>query len=260
MVDLDDELLEATRTGNLAAVTDALERGANADARDGGFGRTALMTASMRSVIPIMRVLLDAGAQVNLHAALGETALILAASGRGGESIELLLARGADPNLADPKQKTPLMWMVDTQFHRGLDTSASIGPMVLAGARIDDRDDAGRTALMWAVTGLGTSFDVRPRVVAKLVEHGADVNAIDSGGETAMFHLVRYVDDALALEVGTRCIQVLLDGGADRNAVNHAGKTPLAVVNRNNPLVIELLRDLGFTEPDPEVAVHHLAL
>ena len=140
MADLDDELLEAAETGNLAAVTSALQRGANVNARDGGFGRTALMSASMRSLIPIMRVLLEAGAQVNLHGALGETALILAASGRGGESIEVLLAGGADPNRADRDKKTPLMWMVDPQFHRGSDTSASIGPLVHAGARINDRD------------------------------------------------------------------------------------------------------------------------
>ena len=98
MVDLDDELLEAAKTGNLAAVTAALEKGANVDSRDAGFGRTALMTASMHSAIPIMRALLDAGASMNLQAVLGERALILAASGRGGESIELLLARrGPEP-------------------------------------------------------------------------------------------------------------------------------------------------------------------
>jgi uncharacterized protein len=106
VVDLDDELLEAAKVGNLAAVTAALKNGANVDARDAGFGRTALMTASMASVIPIMGALLDAGATVDLQAALGETALILAASGRGGESIKLLLARGADPNLADREKKT----------------------------------------------------------------------------------------------------------------------------------------------------------
>jgi ankyrin repeat protein len=248
VVDLDEQLLEAAQAGNLAAVTAALKNGANVDARDAGFGRTALMTASMHSAIPIMQALLDAGAGLNLRAALGETALILAASGRGGESIELLLTRGADPNLADREKKTPLMWTVDTQFHRGVDTAGSIAPLVDAGARINDVDANGRTVLMWAVMGIGTSFDVRHTVLAKLVEHDADVNATESNGETAMFGLVRYIDDALALDAGPRCIQVLTNAGADRNAVNDAGKTPLAVVNRNNPLVIELLRNLGFTE------------
>jgi len=247
MSDLDDALLQAAEAGDLAAVQTALQKGADVDARDAGFGRTALMTASMRSRIPVMQALLTAGAQINLQATLGETALILAASGRGGESIKLLLANGADPNIADRDQKTPLMWMVDTQFHQGVDTSESIKPLVQAGAKINARDEHGQTVLMWAVKGLN-SFDVRPTVLAKLVENGADVNAIDPRGETAMFGLVRYIDDQLELDNGPRCIKVLVDAGADRNAVNNEGRTPLAVVNRNNPLVIEMLKELGFTE------------
>jgi hypothetical protein len=133
------------------------------------------------------------------------------------------------------------------EFHRGSDTSANVAPLVRAGARIDDRDDADRTALMWAVMGLGTSFDVRPSVIAALVENGADVGATDVNGETAMFHLVRYVDDALALDRGADCIQVLLDAGANPNAENNENKTPLAVVDPRNHLVLDLLRDLGFT-------------
>jgi uncharacterized protein len=249
MSDVDNELLEAARAGNVAAVKKALEDGANVDAREGGeFGRTALMTASMNSAIPVMQALLDAGAGVDLAAQLGETALILAAGGRGGDSIKLLLAHRADPNISDRQAKTPLMWLVDTQFHRGSDTSASVKPLVEAGARINDRDANGQTALMWAVKGIGTSFDVRPTVLTALVENGANVHATDANGETALFSLVRYIDDALALIEGPQCIQVLIDAGADKNARNKAGKTPLAVVGQNNSLVKDMLRDLGFTE------------
>ena len=244
---LDDELLEAAGASDLAGVKTALEKGADVDARD-VTERTALMTASMHQAIPVMEVLLQAAAMVNLQASSGETALILAASGRGGESIELLLAHGADPNIADRNGKTPLMWLVDTQFHRDIDTSKSIAPLVMAGARVNDRDAAERTALKWAVSGVGTSFEVRSNSVAQLAENGAEVNASDSHGETAMFNLVRYIDDAQALDVGPECIQTLVDFGADRNVVNRAGKTPLAVVNRNSHLVIDLLRNLGFTE------------
>ncbi|MFG1993467.1 hypothetical protein ACGFJ7_26140 [Actinoplanes sp. NPDC048988] len=104
-----------------------------------------------------MEVLLGAGAPADRQGALGDTALILAASSRGGESIDLLLGHGADPNLGDRNRKRPLMWMVDTQLHRGFDTSANIAPLVRAGARVD----ADRAALMWAVRGVGTSFDAR---------------------------------------------------------------------------------------------------
>ena len=250
MADLDDELLEAAETGNLAAVTSALQRGANVNARDGGFGRTALMSASMRSLIPIMRVLLEAGAQVNLHGALGETALILAASGRGGESIEVLLAGGADPNRADRDKKTPLMWMVDPQFHRGSDTSASsgrwsmLGHGSMIGISSGEPSSSGRSVAWVRPSTCGPGS--WPRWSSTALTSTSPTSMV----ETALFHLVRFIDDALALQVGPPCIQTFLDAGADRNAVNHAGQTPLAVVNRNNPLVIELLRDLGFTEPE----------
>jgi len=242
---VDDELLQAAGAINLAAVQAELEKGADVNARDAS-GRTALMTASMDNAIAIVQVLLQAGASVNLQAAMGETALILAASGRG-EAIEVLLANGADPNIGDRDGKRPLMWLVDLQFHEGLDPSASIAPLVRAGARINDRDAKERTVLIWAVTGIGNRFNLRPAVLAQLVANGADVNATDPGGETAMFNLVRYIDNALALDLGPPCIQVLVDAGADRNPVNRAGKTPLAVVRPMNHLVIDRLRHLGFT-------------
>ncbi|ONI92570.1 hypothetical protein ALI22I_03440 [Saccharothrix sp. ALI-22-I] len=240
-----EELLAAAEGFDLKGVKAALEAGADVDARAPG-GRTALMSASMRSFIQIMEVLLGAGASVDLQAAQGETALICAASGRGGESIRLLLDNGADPNLGDRNKKRPLMWMVDPGFHRQSDTSASVAPLVRAGARINDRDDADRTALMWAVTEFGDESALRPSVIAALVENGADVGATDVNGETAMFHLVRNVDLALALDLGAACIQVLLDAGADPNAKNNKNQTPLAVV-KNDLELLDLLRGLGFT-------------
>jgi hypothetical protein len=54
---------------------------------------------------------LKAGADVNLQGASGETALIMAASGRG-DTIGLL-ANGVDPTIADRNDKTALIWLTD---------------------------------------------------------------------------------------------------------------------------------------------------
>jgi len=81
-----------------------------------------------------------------------------------------------------------------------------------------------------------------------LVDNGADVNITDVNGETAMFGLVRFIDNALDLENGPVCIRVLIDAGADPNARNSNGKTPLALVDPRNGLIIDLLRGLGFTD------------
>jgi uncharacterized protein len=242
MTDADDAQLRAAQAVDLAAMTMALQNGANVNARDPSFGRTALMRASMHSSVPMMTALVDAGADVNLQATLGETALITAASARGGETLRLLLARGADPTIADRDKKTALMWMVDAQFHRQQDVTESIKPFIDGGVPVN-----AKTALMWAVKGFDT-FDVRPTVLKALVENGTDVNAADSNGETAMFGLVRFIDNQFAIDNGPDCIQVLTDAGADPNARNNEGKTPLGVVHPGNAPVIELLKGLGFTE------------
>jgi ankyrin repeat protein len=123
-----------------------------------------------------------------------------------------------------------------------------IGPLVAAGAEPNAQDKFGHTPLMWAVKG-DLSSQVQPEVLEALVQHGADVNVRDDRGETALFGLVRYVEDTLDLDSGRACIGVLLDAGADRNARNTEGKTALGVVaEKNSKLVIDLLHTLGFEE------------
>jgi hypothetical protein len=42
--------------------------------------------------------------------------------------------------------------------------------LVRAGAQVNDRDAKERTALIWAVRGIGSPFEVRNTVLAGLVE------------------------------------------------------------------------------------------
>jgi ankyrin repeat protein len=237
----------ASSNGHLDVAKLLLEAGAHPDTQNSA-GRTPLMEATMRADVAVMRVLLDAGADVNRAAALGETALIVAASGRAVETVPILLDHHADPKIADRDKKTVLMWLVDLQFHRGGVPVAVIGPLVAAGAEPNAQDKFGHTPLMWAVKG-DLSSQVQPEVLEALVQHGADVNVRDDRGETALFGLVRYVEDTLDLDSGRACIGVLLDAGADRNARNTEGKTALGVVaEKNSKLVIDLLHTLGFEE------------
>lgn len=64
----------------------------------------------------------------------------------------------------------------------------------------------------------------------------------DDRDETALFALVRYIDD------GKECVQLLFAAGADPNARNKDGKTPLGVVDPRNTLVTKLLKGLGLKE------------
>lgn len=75
--------------------------------------------------------------------------------------------------------------------------------------------------------------------IKKLVDHGADLNAIDKEGKTAL-HLA-IVQDKLD------CMQTLLNLGADFTIQDHQGTTPLALLEdkaKNNPELRSLVQDL----------------
>jgi ankyrin repeat protein len=102
------------------------------------------------SNIRVVRALLDAGANPNeTSTQLVLTASVLARVATLGdvEVTRLLLDRGADPNAKGSSGWTPLMAATVSE------PSAPIVKVLLEkGARIDLRDDAGRTALDWALS------------------------------------------------------------------------------------------------------------
>jgi ankyrin repeat protein len=78
--------------------------------------------------------------------------------------------------------------------------------LVAGGANINARDAFGQTALIFAV-------QAQPRTARYLLEHGADVNVRDHFGKPAL---------TLAIEVGQfDTVRELLTKGADVNAVDH---------------------------------------
>ena len=89
----------------------------------------------------IVRILLDAGADVSIKSDCGLTALHYAVMNGDGSSVIMLMAAGADPNAADGDGLTPLHYASDfghTQILRRL---------VGAGGDIYKTDGGGRTVL-----------------------------------------------------------------------------------------------------------------
>ncbi len=81
---------------------------------------------------------------------------------------------------------------------------------------INYKDDKSMTLLMYA------SAKCKNDIVKFLIDSGADINAQDDMGSTALLFAVRY-----GYNEGN-CVKLLVDAGA-RNIKNNSGNTPLAV-------------------------------
>ena len=91
--ELNDQLFEAVRKGDVAAVKDALDRGADVNAKF-RYGTTALFKAAERGNAEVAKVLLDRGAEVKVKDTFyGATALSWALQNDHLDVVRLLLPK-----------------------------------------------------------------------------------------------------------------------------------------------------------------------
>lgn len=207
---LNHQLLQDARLSSafgVEKVQQDLTNGADVNAKDDD-GKTALMVAAynIEGKPEVARVLLEHGADVNAKDSRGKTALIWATDGvhQAPEVVRVLLQHGADVNAKDKDGKTALEY-ARLFFHedvanliiahgvanpsRQLVQDASRGSLeavqldLAHGADVNAKDKVGRTALMYASNNANLS--------RLLVEHRADVNAKDNDGETALMMAVQ---------------------------------------------------------------------
>lgn len=98
----------------------------------------------------------------------GETALHLVIARRDGTWLRFLLAKGANPNLADNKGNTPLMNAVQGRFEDGVTI------LLGNGAQVDKANGSGETPLIRAVQLRDVGL------VRLLVANGANADRKDS--------------------------------------------------------------------------------
>lgn len=95
---------DLVKTGDVAAVTSALDKGAAVNEID---GVTALYIACETGSVELAKLLIDHGADVNLPVSWQRTPLFAANKGGYADIVKLLLDNGADPNQL-AKSQTPL--------------------------------------------------------------------------------------------------------------------------------------------------------
>jgi ankyrin repeat protein len=247
-------LMTSSRTGTLPGVKALLAAGANVNAKESYRGETALMWAVAENHADIAKVLIDAGADVNARSTFYDFNFRKVASGgtqavyfRGGltpllfasrqgavEAAEVLIAAGADVNLAEPEYNfTPLL---DAIYNDHYDLAAVL---VEKKAKLDG-------ALYLAVEMRNLDyFGNRPRkpvtdkldelgFVKFLLDHGAEPDAVLKTklpgrmaqgaitvppGATPFYRAARSADLAV--------MRLLLEKGADANKASGDHTTPL---------------------------------
>jgi ankyrin repeat protein len=189
----------AAINGSPTMVQQLLNVGADPNAASGE-GETILMAAARTGQPETLKWLLKAGADPNAaERRFGETALMWAAGHNHGEAIRVLVAGGAKPDTTStiinlPPAKVDFSFAVGTALPRGGMTAAmyaarqgqlnAVIALAEVGANLNAVDPEGSTAMVIAI------INAHYEVAARLAEKGADPNIGDAAGMAALYAAV----------------------------------------------------------------------
>ena len=150
------------------------------DAQMGGKrGFTNLMQVSAIDSVPSIRQLLGAGANLNAQDESGWTSLMVASALCNAGAVNTLLEAGAPPDIHDSNGDTALIGVAAIRYPCK-EQPAIFRVLVAKGADINAINSEGQTALIWAAR-CGN-----PDAVRVLIEAGAQINLRDKSGLSAL--------------------------------------------------------------------------
>jgi ankyrin repeat protein len=200
----------------------------------GDEGLTPLLYAAHEGHEDTVIALLDSGADVRSKDHAGRTALAHAIYHDFQAVARILLERGCDPNSEDNLQQTPLGGAAWSDFVEIVEL------LLKRGAQVNYKNDRGDTALFYAAR------KGHEGTVELLLKHGAQVNYKSDYGETPLLSAAQWGHE------GT--VELLLKHGAQVNCKNKRGDTPLLLAARCPSSKVMALLIAGGAEETAEVS------
>lgn len=278
-------LLNAIRGGQAAEVREMVQADASVVNRKGPDGITALMYAVLYADAATVKLLLDAGADVNARNSVNATALMWAAGDLA--KTRMLLEAGAEINVRSDDGRTPLTIaasrygsaaVVKLLLDRGAKLQGTARSPIADAAQGDEESLAALLAVDSKATGLAAAARSGCSKCVEMLFERVPVTEVPAaltsaviGGDLAFFRKFAAANPPLppanadgftilmratARDVAApEIVQSLLERGTPVNAKSKAGETALDFALRNgDPRVVSMLRNAGAQEGVPAPA------
>ncbi len=220
---LDADLVAAVTGNDVAKVRNLLSRNADPNARGVDWSLAPVLgTASRKGYIEIVRLLLEAGANLEAGNAKGSTPLLLAAENDRGEIIRYLLEKGARVDGPAGDSSSPL------KTAAGLGNESAVRALLDGGADINSQKDGSLTPLMAACV-MGKVDTVRT-----LLYLGANVHVRLAENETALMYSAQNTATGNLI-----IVKMLVNAGADVSVKAGDGKFIHEIAAENKLLDVD---------------------
>ena len=216
----------ASAEGHLEVADWLLDSGADVNPHDKN-DNTPLDLAAAGGRLELVKMLLKRTEEVEVEGIRGCTTFFSAAEGGNIDIVHLLLDHGTDAHARDDDENNAL-------HIAAVNGHLEVAQMLLArNVEVNARNNSGMTPLLRVLL-----ISRNPDVVRLLLDHGADVDACDIAGWTALHHAVGSGNPEI--------VQMILERSTEVDAKNSQGATALFTASYNgNPAVVQLLLDHG---------------
>lgn len=220
------------------------------------FGKTALQYAIIKDKPELAKLLIDAGANINVKTRSGRNLFALAMYNRCSHETFLLLLREdininamplkilsrlfneLYPILLESKNdiNTPIGKFKRTLLHHAAECSnlQKVQVLISHNINVQAQDITGATALHMAGT---------PKLAKILLKAGANIESKNNLGRTPLHTAILYTNrPQVNMKNNYGVILQLIKSGADLNAIDYYGFTPIEyAIHTNNPKIFKLL-------------------